>query len=73
MIRLLLAKGADVNVKDNAGETPLHSAAMNGSVDVTTLLLANGADVNAKDNQGRTPLEMTKGRSYSPRSEKWYN
>ena len=46
-IRLLLEKGANVNVKDPAGVTPLMNAAMNGNVKIAEMLIARGADVNA--------------------------
>lgn len=51
----LLSSGADVNARDNRGETPLYFAAA-GSRDLVKLLLANKADVNAQDNNGDTPL-----------------
>jgi ankyrin repeat protein len=51
---MLLAKGAEVNVKSNFGWTPLHFAA--DHKDVAELLLAHKADVNAKDIFGETPL-----------------
>ena len=44
-----LAAGADVNAKDDDGETPLVWAVRRGGEkEVTELLIANGADVNAK-------------------------
>ena len=49
-----LADGADVNVKDNNGCTPLHTA----TKEIAELLIANGADVNAKDNFKSTPLHF---------------
>jgi ankyrin repeat protein len=46
----LIAKGADVKLKDNTGATLLHAAAQLGDVDVVKALIAKGADVNARTN-----------------------
>ena len=54
---LLIAEGADVNVKDDAwGFTPLGYAVSRGHKESTELLIAEGAEVNAKDSDGSTPL-----------------
>ncbi|MBS0288788.1 MAG: ankyrin repeat domain-containing protein [Proteobacteria bacterium] len=44
----LIAKGADINLRTNKGETMLMLAAMSGYKDVVLNLLENGADINAK-------------------------
>jgi cytohesin len=55
MVELLLARHADVNVRDSSGSTPLHRAV--GHREIVALLLAGNADVNAKDTvMGWTPL-----------------
>jgi ankyrin repeat protein len=56
---LLLAHGADVNAKNNDGDTPLHTAGENANAATAELLLENGGSVNAKNNAGRTPLHVT--------------
>jgi len=56
-VRALIAGGADVNVKDKDGVTPLMRAASAGRADIVRLLLANGADVNATTS-GVTALMM---------------
>ena len=53
---VLIAGGADVNVKISDGHTPLHSAAHGKAADVARMLLENGADPKAKDEDGDTPL-----------------
>ncbi len=50
--RLLLQRGADPNIADEVGRTPLMSA----SVETARLLLARGARVNAQDVYGGTAL-----------------
>ena len=59
-VKRLIENGADVNIKDNDGDTPLHYAASGGHLDVVKFLVENGADVNAKDKYGRTPLDVAK-------------
>lgn len=45
-INSLLAKGADVNEKDYAGNTPLMIALSKGQFEVSKLLISHGANVN---------------------------
>jgi ankyrin repeat protein len=55
-IRRLLSVGADVNARNNYGETPLYWACIWGNVAVFKELVDHGADVNTKDRKGDTPL-----------------
>ena len=60
IVELLIAAGADVNVKNQRGWTPLYDAAIWDRKDIAKLLFDAGADVNAKDNDGKTPLDAAK-------------
>jgi hypothetical protein len=55
-IRSLLDAGAQINVTDALGRTPLHMAAFYGRSKASELLLANGASIDARDRVGMTPL-----------------
>ena len=52
----MLKEGADPNVRDEEGRTPLHHAVKDNRLDIVKLLVESGADVNAPDNYGLTPL-----------------
>jgi hypothetical protein len=56
VIKLLIAKGADVNIASKGGFTALYAAAQDGHEPVIKLLIAEGADVNAANKNGFTPL-----------------
>jgi ankyrin repeat protein len=58
-VRALVDEGADVNVKNEAGATPLMRAGHHA--DTTAFLLERGADVNARSDDGRTPLLIAAG------------
>jgi ankyrin repeat protein len=57
----LLDRGADVNARNSAGQTPLLEAAQNGHVKAMGIFLSRGADVNARDDHGRTALMIAAG------------
>ena len=52
----LLAKGANPNIGNNKGVTPLMLAANLGFSDGVTLLVEGGANLNDADSTGETPL-----------------
>jgi hypothetical protein len=56
--RLLLRRGLDVHAQDIDHDTPLHSAAFSGMLEVARVLLDHGANVNVENMRGRTPLHQ---------------
>lgn len=57
--RILLAKGAEVNIKrEKDGRTPLMMACNNEHPEMVRLLLEKGADRNIRDNDGKTALML---------------
>lgn len=55
-VRLLVQAGANVNGRDNDGNTPLHETFLTA---VEEELLKLGADVNARNKNGETPIFTT--------------
>jgi ankyrin repeat protein len=53
---LLIQYGANVDHKNNRGDTALSENAYLGLTSRIKLLVSRGADVNTKDNDGKTPL-----------------
>ena len=52
----LLAKGIDVNSKDDKGMTALMEACIFGETDIVKVLLEHEADVDATDDSGKKAL-----------------
>lgn len=59
-IRILVHLGADVDVADAGGRTPLALAATNNQADLIKLLIDLGADPDRKMINGRTPLDYAR-------------
>ena len=59
-LKALLAAGADPNLRDKEGLTPLHVAAYSQNATHAQLLLEGGADPALKTNAGRDPTSMAR-------------
>jgi ankyrin repeat protein len=60
-LELLLELGAEVNARNQAGDTALHGAARRGSPAIITWLVEHGARLDAKNARGLTPLDVARG------------
>jgi ankyrin repeat protein len=59
MIHLLVEKGADVNIVDGDGQTPLHYAFACGHHECIRLLEELHANRNIRDNNGMLPSDLS--------------
>ena len=58
VIQSLLKAGAQLNITDENGQTPLMMAAKNGQTQIMDLLISAGADKNMKDKAGKTAADL---------------
>lgn len=57
--RKLLDSGANVDIVDSNGRTPLHQAVYQHKLSTVRLLLDSGADLSARDQIGRSPFLLS--------------
>ncbi len=57
-VPLLIEAGADINIQNRWGVTPVHEAVNSKSMAVLEQLVAAGADINLLSNKGYTPLDI---------------
>jgi len=57
-VKTLISHGADVNIQNLAGRTPLHLAAMCNELRCVTVLVEHGAKLDVKDGDGKTALML---------------
>jgi ankyrin repeat protein len=66
-VQQAIKAGADVNARDEDGETPLmYAAGYNTNPDVLSVLIKAGADLNARDYEGETPLMFAAENNTNP-------
>ncbi|KAH9623708.1 hypothetical protein KSS87_013422 [Heliosperma pusillum] len=58
MVELLLQYGADINVVDSRGQTPLHHSIIGRKADVAKVLLMRGVSAKATDNEGKSAMQL---------------
>ncbi|KAL6298404.1 ankyrin repeat-containing domain protein [Sparassis latifolia] len=68
--KLLISRGADINARDRANQTPLHRAATTGSTGFINILLhppegSPKTRLNTADRVGNTPLHLAMESAYA--------
>ena len=64
IIKLLLKMGANVNIKNHDGETPLHIAARHEMEYIVKLFLHYNADIHVRNHKNEIAMNLTKNNSY---------
>ena len=63
ILRMLIEAGADLNAKDDSGETALMYAAYYDDPEAVEVLLKAGAETDIKDEDGKTAYDMIEDQS----------
>jgi ankyrin repeat protein len=58
MVMLLITDGADINSKDNQGQTSLYTALIFHRDEIAKLLISRNIDINSTSNEGKTALHI---------------
>lgn len=58
-VRVLVNLGADVNLHDSTGWTPLHYSVNATDIRITKFLLMHGANPDILSYDGKTPVDIT--------------
>lgn len=58
MVKFLINLGADVNVEDREGWTPLHATVNCGHEEIAEYLIQHGADLAAVNSDGNLPIDI---------------
>ena len=66
LVTLLVERGADVNAKDEYGETPLHKTARSGRRAAAGVLLAHGAELQRRNRKGQTAADVAEEAHMDP-------
>lgn len=61
----LLDSGADPNVAQQGGWTPLHAAALHGDVGLVEMLLRHGADPAPESDDDKTPADLAREKGHA--------
>ncbi len=64
ILAMLLAAGADPNVRQQKGFTPLHTAGFEGDRAIAELLLTHGADPSARTDDGKLPEDLAREKGH---------
>ena len=63
LVEALVAAGAEIDIRNECGRTPLHQAASYREASVVAALLDAGADPALEDNEGNRPADLVVGNS----------
>ncbi|EAY03967.1 hypothetical protein TVAG_314970 [Trichomonas vaginalis G3] len=64
IFQILVDAGADVNIPNRHGETPLHHAVISNKFDVVKVFIENGAQIDVKSSAGINPLQIAANLGY---------
>ncbi|MFZ2955479.1 MAG: ankyrin repeat domain-containing protein [Candidatus Ozemobacteraceae bacterium] len=62
VVQMLASAGVDVDARNNAGETPLHIAARQGTFGMVKLLTERRGNPNLQNSSGSSPLHLATGK-----------
>ena len=71
VVELLLSKGADINDKNNYGDSAIIEASAHGHVNVVKLLLCKGSSINGIDNDRKSAVSASNDDKIKHILRKW--
>lgn len=64
-VKLLIARGASLDLTNITGFTPAHHAAESGSLEALTVLIEAGADISIPNGRGLQPLDTARANGHT--------